>query len=260
MNGIIRWMAYAALVGLLHVPVRAQEQARYRAAADYSREQRGDAVLVMKGDRVVFEEYQNGYDGRRPHMLASGTESFSCALAAAALEDGLLTSWDEPAARTLTEWAGDPRRSRTTVRHLLDLSSGLAPSQELLQGPRVGNKNLAALSIPLLSAPGERFRYGPSHYYAFGELMRRRLEPRGEGVLAYLERRVFNPIRMQTGRWAQDSAGNPNLPAAPFSRPGNGRSSAACCATAGGGRAVRSSAPTCCASASAPAPPIPRTA
>lgn len=218
MNGIVRWMAHASILALLDVPAIGQEpeQARYRAAAEYSREQRGDAVLVMKGDRVVFEEYQNGYDARRPHMLASGTKSFSCALAAAALEDGLLRSWDEPAARTLTEWAGDPRRSRTTVRHLLDLSSGLAPSQGLLQGARVENKNLAALSMPLLSAPGERFRYGPAHYYAFGELMRRRLEPRGEGVMAYLERRVFTPIGLRTGRWAHDAAGNPNLPGGAF--------------------------------------------
>lgn len=191
------------------------EQARYRAAAEYSRRNRGDAVLVMRGDRIVFEEYQNGYDRAEPHLLASGTKSFSCALAAAAIEDGMIGGWDEPAARTLGEWARDPRKSRITVRHLLDLSSGLDPAQRQLQGRRVRNKNLAALDVATLGDPGERFRYGPSHYYAFGELLRRKLEPRRETVPAYLERRVFRPIGM-TATIRADAAGNPNLPGGGF--------------------------------------------
>lgn len=205
-------LAVAALSATAHSP---GEQAGYRAAAAYSREHRGDAVLVVKGGRTVFEEYQNGYRRDQPHLLASGTKSFSCALAAAAIEDGLLSGWDEPAARTLPEWPRDPLKSRITVRHLLDLSSGLAPSQQLLQGPRVRDRNRAALGVEMLSAPGERFRYGPSHYYAFGEVLRRRLEPRGESVMGYLERRVFRPIGM-AATIRTDAAGNPNLPGGGF--------------------------------------------
>ncbi len=208
-----RWALLAVLVPAA-LAGQSSDQERFRAAAEYSRQHQGDAVLVVRGDRVVFEEYQNGYDPARPHMLASGTKTFSCALAAAAIQDGLVSGWDEPAARTLTEWAGDPRRSRITVRQLLDLSSGLAPSQDGLQGSGVANKNLAALGVPLLSDPGERFRYGPSHYYAFGELVRRRL--RGEGVLEYLDRRVLAPIGLEPGRWVRDAAGNPNLPGGAF--------------------------------------------
>jgi len=197
------------------VGAQPSEQARYRAAAEYSRRNRGDAVLVMRGDRIVFEDYQNGYDRAEPHLLASGTKSFSCALAAAAIEDGMIGGWDEPAARTLGEWSRDPRKGRITVRHLLDLSSGLDPSFRQLQGRRVRNKNLAALAVPMLGDPGERFRYGPAHYYAFGELLRRRLEPRRETVMRYLERRVLRPIGM-TATIRADAAGNPNLPGGGF--------------------------------------------
>ena len=36
------------------------EDERYKLAADYSRRNRGVSVLVMKGDKIVFEDYQNG--------------------------------------------------------------------------------------------------------------------------------------------------------------------------------------------------------
>lgn len=195
---------------------RGPDAAAFRAAAEYSRRNNGDAVLVARGREIVFEAYQNGYAAARPHLLASGTKSFACVLAAAAIEDGLISGWDEPAHRALPEWRDDPPKNRITVRHLLDLSSGLDPAQRRLQGRGEANRNLAALRVDVLSEPGTRFRYGPSHYYAFGELMRRRLEPRGESVLGYLERRVFGPIGMTVARWARDDAGNPNLPGGAF--------------------------------------------
>ncbi len=48
------------------------EQQRFRLAADYSRENRGLSVVVLKGDKIVFEEYQNGHSADRAWILASG--------------------------------------------------------------------------------------------------------------------------------------------------------------------------------------------
>jgi len=181
----------------------------YQAAADYSAAHRGDAVLVYVDGILVFEEYQNGYDGARPHLLASGTKSFSCAIAVAAIQDGLL-SFDERVADTITEWADDPQRSTITVRQLLSLTSGMEGAQDVLQGPAIADKNIAALSIPLTYAPGKRFQYGPSNYYVFGELIERKLG--GEDVVDYLMRRVLDPIDLVVGNWNRDQEGNPNLP------------------------------------------------
>jgi hypothetical protein len=37
------------------------EKERFKLAANYSKNYRGLSVLVMKGDKTVFEEYQNGH-------------------------------------------------------------------------------------------------------------------------------------------------------------------------------------------------------
>src|SRR5215218_4476245 len=66
------------------------EQQRFQSAADYSKSSRGLSVLIIKGDKIVFEEYQNGFTANDAQMLASGTKSFTGVLAAAAEEDGLL--------------------------------------------------------------------------------------------------------------------------------------------------------------------------
>src|SRR5574338_699545 len=150
-----------ALVALAPVaPTGAQSPApSFMAAARYSAEHSGDAVLVYRRDSLVLEQYQNGYDGRFPHPLASGTKSFSCVLAALGVSDRLLTL-DEPGARTLPEFAADSLLSHVTIRQLLNLTSGLAP---------------AAQGLSLVSRPGQRFAYGGTSFAVFGVVMSRKL-------------------------------------------------------------------------------------
>jgi CubicO group peptidase (beta-lactamase class C family) len=146
-----------------------------------------------------------------PHDLYSGTKSFWGVLAVAAEEDGLLRL-DERAADTLGEWREDPRRSRITVRLLLDLTSGLDLGTRALQGRTTPDKYAHAVSLAAVEEPGERFRYGPGHYFAFGALLARKLSERKEDPLAYLRRRILDPIGLGVADWARDAAGNPALP------------------------------------------------
>jgi CubicO group peptidase (beta-lactamase class C family) len=111
--------------------------ARYTAAADYSKEKAGRAMLVMVRGKVVFERADNGWSLERPHPLASGTKSFVGVMAAAAVQDGLL-SWDELACDTLIEWKSDDLKSKITARHLLSLSSGLEPNDAQLSRKGAG--------------------------------------------------------------------------------------------------------------------------
>lgn len=185
----------AAVVALLLVLDHAGISAQYPAAAKYSADHSGDAVLVFHHDSLVLEQYQNGYDGTSPHPLASGTKTFACILAALGQADHLLRL-DEPVARTLPEFAEDSALKYLTIRHLLNLTSGLDLDQSSRELTRV-------------SRPGQRFAYGGTSFAVFGMVMSRKLK--GEDMLAYLTRRVFTPLGIAVGAWQRDAAGNPGL-------------------------------------------------
>lgn len=166
-----------------------------RAAARYSADHAGDAVLVFHHDSLVLEDYQNGFDGSSAHQLASGTKAFSCVLAALAEEDHLLTL-DEAVARTLPEFGRDTLLRQITIRQLINLTSGLAV-------------DATGQGLTLESRPGRRFAYGGTGFAVFGLVLSSKLK--GEDLVAYLTRRIFAPIGMDIADWARDDAGRPGL-------------------------------------------------
>lgn len=202
---------------LLAVPGYAQEATpevmpddAFAAAADYSRRHAGHALVIFYDGQVVFEDYHNGYDGTKLHLLASGTKSFVCAIAAAAVDDGLLVL-NEPVADTLTEWQADPEKSAITLRQVLTQTDGIIGGAEMLQSQFTKNKVEMTLRLPMAAPAGERFIYGPSHFFVFGEVLRRKLD--GETVLSYFYRRVLKPIGISNIYMGKDEAANPDFAA-----------------------------------------------
>jgi CubicO group peptidase (beta-lactamase class C family) len=182
----------------------------FEAAAKLSRAADGIAMLVMVDGEIVFEEYPNGGSASRATELASGTKSFSGVLALCAAEDGLLTL-DEKISATLTEWTNDPARREITVRQLLSLTSGIPGGETALSGGRIPSY-AEAVAIKAETAPGEKFSYGPQPFQVFGEVLRRKLLPRKESVMQYLERRILTPLSIAPARWRKDVDGHPHLP------------------------------------------------
>ncbi len=203
-------------------------------AAEYSEKLGGRALYIMIDGRPVYERYGNGWQAKLPHPLASGTKSFAGAVAAALVEDGLLT-WDENVSDTITQWKEHEHKRNITVRMLLNLSSGLAPSEDALQGSggrllggrtkpdrvaEASDRFEYALTVPINHQPGSKFQYGPSHFYAFGALVERKLAIKraadptftDRNYEAYMNRRILEPAGVTIARWGRDAEGNPNLP------------------------------------------------
>lgn len=181
-------------------------QNKYKAAADYSKNKRGLSVLVYEGNKLVFEEYQNGHSAKTPHMLASGTKSFSGVMLAAAIEDGLIKNFDEKISDTIIEWKKGSQRSKITFRQLLSLTSGIDVGKNG-RPPSYSN----AITFPSKYDAGTTFEYGPAAFQIFGEVLRRKLAPKKETVLDYLKRRILNPIDLNISDWTLQE-GQPNLP------------------------------------------------
>lgn len=172
------------------------EKQKYELAAAYSRSHNGVAVLVMKGDKVVFEDYADEAAEDVPWFLASGTKSFSGVICAAAIEDKLIKNFDEKVSDTITEWKADTRKSKITIRQLLSLTSGIEAGQIGLV-PTYAE----AVTRPAAYEPGTHFEYGPVPFQIFGELMTRKLKVKNETVMSYLKRRILDPIGLSVSFW-----------------------------------------------------------
>jgi CubicO group peptidase (beta-lactamase class C family) len=196
------FLAASAAAACLASPAFAQSD-RYAAAAAYSAERRGVSLLVMQRGQILFEDYPNEGGAEHGWELASGTKSFTGIMAAAAVQDRLL-GLDELAADTLRDWRSDDLKRRITIRHLLSLTSGI-------DGGRIGRapSYADAIAMPANAPPGERFSYGPAPFQIFGEIMRRKTN--GD-PLAYLTRRVLDPIGVRPTTWRRGADDNPLMP------------------------------------------------
>lgn len=204
-------LALPALLLWGALPLGAQaDRAAFERAAAYSEEERGYGIVVMVDGRIVFEQYARNVSPARTNLLASGTKSFVGPLAIAAQADGLL-SLDEPVSLTIPEWQGDPRRAAITIRQLLTLTSGIE-SQPRLDPPSYAE----SITAQVTAEPGERFQYGAAPFQIFGEVLRRKLAPRGETVGAYLKRRLLDPVGIATGFWRGMPQGQPQLPSGAY--------------------------------------------
>ncbi len=181
----------------------------YAAAAAYSAERRGVSMLVMRDGQTLFEDYPEPGGPDAGWELASGTKSFTGIMAACASADGLLKI-DELASKTITEWKGDPRRSRITLRHLLTLTSGLA-----IDSPTARPEPYAdAVRAAAASDPGAVFKYGPTPFQCFGEIMVRKLKAAGQSteLVGWMQKRIFDPIGVAPTTWRRGADDNPFLP------------------------------------------------
>ena len=163
--------------------------ARMKAAADYSKSERGLAVVVLYDGKRVFEQYDNGGAADRPQMLASGSKSFVGLAAVAAAQDQVL-NLDDPASESITEWKDDPKKAKITYRQLLTLTSGLTPGERGNAVKAPAWKDIAGK--PMSGKPGEQFEYGAYHLNTFAYALERKLGK--ETFEEYLKRRVLDPI------------------------------------------------------------------
>jgi CubicO group peptidase (beta-lactamase class C family) len=183
------------------------DSAAFARAAAYAASTDGQAVLVMHGGRVVYEQYMNGGAATKRSGLASGSKSFVGVAALAAVADGKL-QLDRPVADYLSSWRADPRKSRITVRQLLSLESGLESGNPGTGCGGPGKTWADAVNAGTFAEPGAQFRYGPFPFIAGGAIIE---QVTGEAFEAYLERRILKPLGIRVTWAVKCGDGKPQL-------------------------------------------------
>ena len=184
---------------------------RIQAVAAYSAAHGGHALLIKQNGKILHESCTNGHTKREPHRIYSGTKAFWCLTAFAAEKDGLF-KLDDRVSDTITEWQDDKRRSKITVRQLLDFSSGMEPLFGLHENS-YKDRTASALKASLVGTTGRSFIYGPAALQVYHELLARKLREKKQTPTRYLERKVLAPLDLGAQRYLPDQHGAPLLAA-----------------------------------------------
>lgn len=156
---------------------------------------------IWQGGRAL----ENASLGSRPGSLSLTKSLAALAVVRAAGEgwlplDGTLTD-------VIPEWRGDAAKSRITPRMLTNMTAGFDPGAGTLYRNKHPDKGKAAINLPLLDAPGTRFRYGPACWEVLGEVLHRKLSAQGSTVEKYIQR-VMRRVGLSTPDWRADGAGH----------------------------------------------------
>ena len=95
----------------------------------YLQETFTDALVVIHGDRIVFERYLNGMHADQPHQMMSVTKSFAGLLALMAVEDGLLEESD-PVVKHVPELKASGAFWEATLGQVLDMTNSMRFSED----------------------------------------------------------------------------------------------------------------------------------
>ena len=183
----------------------------------------GAVVLIGHGGKVVFHQAygsrklagEPGLDGSPAPAepmtedtifdMASLTKPLATATAVMQLYEQGKIQFDDPVQQYLPEFntANDPQRAKVTVRMLLTHTSGETGDVDLkdpwgLDGADKIEGLHRALTTPLESSPGERFRYSDINFILLGALIE---NVTGETEDVYVAQHVFAPLGMADTRY-----------------------------------------------------------
>jgi CubicO group peptidase (beta-lactamase class C family) len=177
------------------------------------------AFLVVRNDRLVYEWYAPGATLNTKQGTASLAKAIVGGLSfAVASTDGTI-ALDDKAAKFIPQWAGDPRKSRITVRQLGSHTSGLddAEADGLPHAKLTGWKGdfwkyrdppddpftLARDRCPAVFEPGERLQYSNPGIGLFTYCVTASLKggPRKD-IRTLLRDRTMRPIGAKDTEWS----------------------------------------------------------
>jgi len=171
------------------------------AASAWAGDRNTAALIVIFQGKVALERYWEGV-GR--HSLYSGrgmTKSLIGILYGFAVLDGVI-SLDEPAATYLPEWRDD-ERSKITVRHLLDNTSGLenppftdSPFNKQTRLSWAPDIAATALSFRAEQPPGQIFNVSSANSVLLAVILERATNT---PVHQYFDERLWRPLGAERG-------------------------------------------------------------
>ncbi|MEM7077205.1 MAG: serine hydrolase [Pseudomonadota bacterium] len=162
-------------------------------------------VLVTKRGYVIGERYSAGKDAQSLGTSWSVAKSFYSAAVGVAIDEGWITSLEQPASDFLTEWQGGPKAD-VTIGQLLEMRAGLPADSQIFFAD---DQTAYALALDQTQSAGGAFVYSNPTSQLFEPLLQRAT---GLDAHNYLIDKILQPISVDSntiGLWFDRTGANP---------------------------------------------------
>ncbi len=165
-----------------------------------------DSLIVYQKGKLLAENYYDRFNASIPHRTHSTFKSIT-ALITLIVADKKLIAYDEPVMPLLEGFrklqTSDPRKKQITIRHLLNMSSGLScdespgsdgPNHEF--GVDEGKSPLAyAMEIEMAAIPGGQWNYCNANSFMLAAAVSAALERAGqEDIFQFADKYLMKPL------------------------------------------------------------------
>ena len=172
------------------------------------------AFAIIKDGKLLYENYWQGYSADSHTNSFSMAKTVTTMLYLKAVEDGYISSVDEPITKWLPEYADNQYAQNCTLADFSAMTSGynwtedyyfpINPTAESYYGhdlvKQMVNRDFVEPCV-------DQFEYSSGDTQMLGIALSRALEPHGYTISSYLEEKFWQPLGMQgDAYWSLDGS------------------------------------------------------
>lgn len=162
-----------------------------------------ESIIVEQDNKMLIEEYFNGFEKADRHDMRSSFKSVTSLLAGIAIDKKLI-SLDDPLVKYFPTLTNSPKGA-ITVQNLLEMRSGLNCEEfydigPYCEGAMVNTDDWIAycLNVKLQRQPGINWSYSSNDPMIMGEVITR---ASGMTIMEFAKKYLFNPLGINDYKW-----------------------------------------------------------
>jgi len=182
------------------------------------------SLIIIKDDKLVLEEYFQGWNRHMKHYLASVTKSVTSSLVGIAIDQGFINGVDDTMLSFFPEYNDienlNNYKTAITLEHLLTMSGGFAYDEEAVNylgcygywNPQNDMTRSWAsydwikhvLDLPMKTEPGSEFAYSTCVSHLLSGIIS---SASGQSMEDLAEQYLFNKLGITKWTWGEDPNG-----------------------------------------------------
>lgn len=178
----------------------------FKTLDEWAEKSQTTALIFIRRDTILYEEYFNGFGRESYFHSQSMAKSFISFLIGAAIDDGFISGISDPITKYIPELhQRDKRFGKITIRHLLEMRSGLAYNTSYIPGTYIhapwhdeaigyyhpNVRKLLLKRVKIGSEPGGTFQYCNYNTSYLGLIIERATK---KTVSMYLEEKLWSKM------------------------------------------------------------------